>query len=175
MIPIDFGYPSFYLLSTVDSKLDSSWYYTELLRFHCQFSHFGCYIKNPFMRDNQEITIRVIESLVSHWSICRIVINSNSLFKWWLSCSCYSDQTLNKISFLSLLYRRYRLPSQLIWVKFNMFTAIKVSHNFKFSFWRRILALYSWRSYLIQPSFLIFASFDSKSSSRQLLCVYAIF
>lgn len=126
--------PSFNLFFTINSKFNSSRNHTKLLRFYSEFTHLGCYIKNTFMGNNQEVSIRVVKCLFTHRTVRRIVINSYSLFKCRLTSTSNCDHSFNKMLLLSFRKRWYRFPSQLIRMILNMFIIVKISQNFKVSF-----------------------------------------
>lgn len=167
MMPEQLGNPSSCISFEINRESNSSWNNTNLFGSYSQLTHESLDVKCSFMRDDQEITVRIVKRRLLHWCICTVNIDWDPLFERWLSGSHDWYQTLDEVD-LAFLDLWDGLPSQLVGIMANvLFAQIAFDDSEGVVGWL-VLALSNRRTDFVQPDLLIFSSLDCESGACQL-------
>ena len=168
------SYPSLCIIFYINGEFHSPWNHTYFFWLNNHFAHHCSDEKLAFERNNQEIPIGVIESLLVHRYVGRVSINTHSRLECRLSWSRNWDQTFNEIFLLTFLHSGNFLPSVLVRVIFELRFVHVWCHNFIIIGRWTVFTFYDRGSNFVEPGTLIFCSFDYKRGAGELFGIETI-
>jgi len=153
----------------VNWEFDTSWNHADLSLTYCKLSEFCWDEQSTLLRNNQEITIRIIETSVLHVFIGCVKINSNALSKLRITSSCYCHKRFNPI--FRLLAVRKRFPTQLVRSCMHLISIEEIVFNVFEMSWATWFEwyMYYWGFNTIKPWTLVTRTRNCESCAAKLL------
>ena len=153
----------------VNWEFDTSWNHADLSLTYCKLSEFCWDEQSTLLRNNQEITIRIIETSVLHVFVGCVKINSNALSKLRVTSSCYCHKRFNPI--FRLLAVRKRFPTQLVRSCMHLISIEEIVFNVFEMSWATWFEwyMYYWGFNTIKPWTLVTRTRNCESCAAKLL------